>query len=640
MNSKEIFFFITYTRKAKENPNEIDFVEPKKKELKPECIYFDEQYENKIYFYNKVYKVSKSAGKGKKGNNFYFEFEINDEKYVISFDSKECTFIYNVSLEVGKSILGIRKKIEQNKEYYEKIDYFLKALEKIGNDSLIDLLYKETIEIYKKKKGFSFLILLFLKIYKKKDLCIELMKIFKEINENPKENEKNMDRKSFLKDYTSKFETIMSESEELLKDYKSIEFYGIILCYLNYYDYENFSLITKKLFKNTPEDLFEILLIYKDHFKYPIQQNLDFFIKFIGYIIEKKDEKKDENKEEKKEEKQDKKKEQKKVEKRVDLEKGLNFIKDLETFLKVIEAKKEDIYKKYNSKKIEKTETEKENTEEIDPLKKKKQEKKRIEELIKILNSIIDFCEDKNTFLIYFTENFWKYVLNYYNDVKQENIKNCFDLRKVFKKYYELVDKIFGKIEKKDKHYAIFKDAKNYLDRDEFAFLLDKIIKKCNENPEVSPIEKLRFITQYNPYYIEEKYLQSKVDVGIFELFDLNSIDDEFITHFRENNFEIIFKEYNFEYIKMFIDKIKNIPNIDTVIKLININKLSQKRIFLDLLNKSYDNIITKELEFLSNDQKLKEAYHIIAKLAIINYVAAFDESKNKKDNEKKLIKN
>ena len=131
MNSKEIFFFITYTRKAKENPNEIDFVEPKKKELKPECIYFDEQYENKIYFYNKVYKVSKSAGKGKKGNNFYFEFEINDEKYVISFDSKECTFIYNVSLEVGKSIIDIRKKMEQNKEYYEKIDYFLKDLEKI-----------------------------------------------------------------------------------------------------------------------------------------------------------------------------------------------------------------------------------------------------------------------------------------------------------------------------------------------------------------------------------------------------------------------------------------------------------------------------------------------------------------------------
>ena len=307
-----------------------------------------------------------------------------------------------------KSIIDIGKKIEQNKEYYEKIDYFLKALEKIGNDSLIDCLYKETIELYKKKKGFSFLILLFLKIYKKKDLCIELMKIFKEINENPKENEKNMDRKSFLKDYTSKFETIMSESEELLKDYKSIEFYGIILCYLNYYDYENFSLITKKLFKNTPEDLFEILLIYKDHFKYPIQQNLDFFIKFIGYIIEKKDEKKDENKEEKKEEKQDKKKEQKKVEKRVDLEKGLNYIKDLETFLKVIEAKKEDIFEKYNSKKIEKiitledlkfkknfmeteedeqqltenskgnilsiktTETEKENTEEIELLKKKK----------------------------------------------------------------------------------------------------------------------------------------------------------------------------------------------------------------------------------------------------------------------------
>ena len=36
------------------------------------------------------------------------------------------------------------------------------------------------------------------------------------------------------------------------------------------------------------------------------------------------------------------------------LEKGLNYIEDLETFLNVIEVKKEDIYNKYNSKKIEK----------------------------------------------------------------------------------------------------------------------------------------------------------------------------------------------------------------------------------------------------------------------------------------------
>ena len=52
----------------------------------------------------------------------------------------------------------------------------------------------------------------------------------------------------------------------------------------NYYDYENFSLIAQKLFKDKPEDLYEILLIYKDNFKYPIKQNLNFFKKFISYI--------------------------------------------------------------------------------------------------------------------------------------------------------------------------------------------------------------------------------------------------------------------------------------------------------------------------------------------------------------------
>ncbi len=190
MDKKNIYFFITYPRKKKENPNEIDFVEPKKKELKPECIYTDEHYENKIYFYNKVYKVSISAGKGKKGNIYYFEYEINDEKYVISFDSKGSTFIYNVSLEVGKTIIDIRKTINQNKENYEIIEYFIKALENKEEGSLIDSLYKETIQLYKKKKGFAFLILLFLKIYKKKDLCAELIKVFKEINESPKENTK------------------------------------------------------------------------------------------------------------------------------------------------------------------------------------------------------------------------------------------------------------------------------------------------------------------------------------------------------------------------------------------------------------------------------------------------------------------
>ena len=89
-----------------------------KKDLQQNYIFVEELYKNQFYFYNKTFKVIIDSRKGKKRNNFYFEFEIKDEKYVISFDSKGKTFIYEVNLEVGKRILNIRRKIKQKKEYY------------------------------------------------------------------------------------------------------------------------------------------------------------------------------------------------------------------------------------------------------------------------------------------------------------------------------------------------------------------------------------------------------------------------------------------------------------------------------------------------------------------------------------------
>ena len=89
-----------------------------KKDLQQNYIFVEELYKNQFYFYNKTFKVIIDSRKGKKRNNFYFEFEIKDEKYVISFDSKGKTFIYEVNLEVGKRIINIRRKIKQKKEYY------------------------------------------------------------------------------------------------------------------------------------------------------------------------------------------------------------------------------------------------------------------------------------------------------------------------------------------------------------------------------------------------------------------------------------------------------------------------------------------------------------------------------------------
>ena len=190
MDGNFLYFFIRYKRDSKETVNDINFIVPEKNELKPICIYIDEQYENPSYYYNKIFKVSKLAVKGNKGNNYYFELEINNKKHIIHFDSKGLTFVYEVNLEVGEEISGSPRKISQNKEDYEIIEFFIKALEKNKEERLIDDLYKETIELYANKKDFSLLIILFLKIYQKKDLCLQLLQIFKKLNESQKDNEK------------------------------------------------------------------------------------------------------------------------------------------------------------------------------------------------------------------------------------------------------------------------------------------------------------------------------------------------------------------------------------------------------------------------------------------------------------------
>ena len=72
-------------------------------------------------------------------------------------------------------------------------------------------------------------------------------------------------------------------------------------------------------------------------------------------------------------------------------------------------------------------------------------ENKIIFKIIENITSINIFSDTNGTFLIYFTNNFWKYILNTYNLPKQDNILICFNLRKLFLQYYELVIKKFGK---------------------------------------------------------------------------------------------------------------------------------------------------------------------------------------------------
>ena len=150
---KSIYFFVTYSRKQKENEEDIEFVGSEKNNLKPTCIHKAEKFEGQRFYYNKIFAIEKPK---KSNKNYNFVFNIDEEQYIISFEYKGNSFIYDVNLDFGKKIIDIRNKINQNKEYHEKVNVFIEALEENKEMDMIDELYKDTIELYSKKKFFLF----------------------------------------------------------------------------------------------------------------------------------------------------------------------------------------------------------------------------------------------------------------------------------------------------------------------------------------------------------------------------------------------------------------------------------------------------------------------------------------------------
>ena len=639
--SENIYFFIQYTRAQSEEDSSIIFKKPKEKNKQPKIIDGDVNYivEDNVYQYYKIFQVSKSNAKGKR-NKYDLEFILKDDIYIISFNADNSTFIYDVNLIYGRIILDIRRKIPQNRiEYKDKIEYFIKALEN-DSEKLYEL-YKDTLELFLKKKGFSLLIPLFLKIYDKKDLCTKLLEEFKNMLLEPEGNQKNMDRKAYLDEYKPNINEI-AEKYYTSKEYNIIYFYGIILCYLNWYDYEKFISVFDKLYEINKEDLYEILLIYNTHLKKPINQDLNFFCNFIKYILEKKE---------------------------VNLfQIGISYIEDIEIYIHVIEENKEKISKKYskdsenyilkvenklkfnkinqkNEKPGLKVKTEDSKTIQFDDGQKDENNEDNgkestdidmIPEMINKIKNIIIFNKDEDKIIVYFTNEFWKYLLSCYKKPIQENILICFELRKIFKLYYTLVE------EKIKENILIKKDAKNYRDTDEFAFLLNKNIKIYFDNQnDLTNIQKLGYIKKYNPFYdVDEKRYSSRVDVNILDFFNISEVDDEFIKDFRDMKFENIFREKIDEYMAKIISKIKNIYTLDIIIRLINIKRIENKGKILDSLNKEYSIIIKKDIELI-NEKNLPKVINIIAYFIIFYYIYKIkilkDEKRKKKFIEEKF---
>jgi hypothetical protein len=241
-----------------------------------------------------------------------------------------------------------------------------------------------------------------------------------------------------------------------------------------------------------------------------------------------------------------------------------------------------------------------------------------MKDIIPALESIISYYKEKKVLLVYFTSNIWSKLLNKYNIPDDINIKNCYELRKIFFEYNDLINELY----RKEKNSEIKKDINNYFEKDEFAFLLDKNIKTLlninKKNKKLLNSENLGLVEAFNPYYKEDKYIYKR-DSSIFDYIDFDDNNEQFIKTFKKLQFEKIFKDNIIEFLKKMISKIKNISNFGTVIELIDIKKISKINDFYYLLKDKYEYYIKGQIESL-NGEKLNEAVKILAKFVDILY--------------------
>lgn len=545
-----IYFIILTPSEEKLNFADLKFLS----EIEPQIIYTTniENEKGSILSHN-VFKLDiKKKQKNKKAVKYQLQYEIGEESYDILFDYKEKSFIYEVQLLKGNKFIDniIKRKIDQNQiPLHYKLDIFLEALKKNNESDKIELLFEETIELYKAKKKFSLLISLFLKIYQQnKNLCSKLIDIF-----NKKNYEENTDRDKDLAIELNTFNNIYSNANSLIEEnkYDAISFYGIIFCYLCSYDKENFSKIIKDFSEGNATVLYEILIIYYSHFNEPLNQDTEFQNNFIKYAINK----------------------------GKDFEifnRVLDYIDDIETFLYVINENKIEIFKKYddlsnkpivlssNLKLIKKEYTENKKT------------KTELDNILSIVEQLIEYSKDNSILAIYLKTGFWKYLLKQYSKPDLTYIDDCYRIRSLFKKYKDLINNLYKKTS--DKNELNRKDDINrYNDRDEFAFDLNLNIKELFElkKDKYNDEEKLGMIKKYNPYFNSDKIedvkkYQNLRDTDIFNNINFKNPTEEFKLSFKILNFEEAFKEKINEFINKMTSKIVDISTFGTIIEIID----------------------------------------------------------------------
>ena len=562
---KEVYILAIYPIENKQN-NDIKF---KEKENLIQIMYRNEINKNNVVVLKysmkkpeKVDKVKKEAKKedkkeDKKEYIKTIQFFIQRDKYTIEFELKKKTYIYQPKLTKLNQLIGIKKEISQNEiSNSTKMNIFYSVIvEESGkNEKLLNILYNESISLYGNEPNFSLLINIFVKIYKDFYLCKLLFNEFKKfLKKAQKELSQNYDIINEIEyfHYLNIIKEICdyAEGNNIIREYKdtSVDYYGVILCYYCNYDSQEISQLIKYIYNQDSNILFQILFTYNFYLKTNINDKkiIEEYIKFTF---------------------------SKTYQELV--KSGLIYLKNHELFLGIINKYKEKIISIKN----------------FQPLPIKNLESpKSIKEIRFLLEEIIEFSKKNNILLIDFNNAFWANLINICNSTSFDKIKNLYELRELFKKYYEFVS---------NKKGPIFKNAEVFNYKNEFDIKLHNNIKEYIKNKNIPNIEIIKFIMETDPIYKDEENKNYR-DIEIIDQINFDNIDKEFIKAYKDFNFENIFENKIDAYLKKLFEKIKNWNNFCTIYHLINFENIIKidKTKIKDLINsiiKEYDNLIVK----------------------------------------------
>lgn len=254
-----------------------------------------------LKFRNKLIKDHKAS----------FEFVFDGKKYKLILDNmKDKTFVFDVSVLLQSS------KQQGKISLSEKMNYFYEALISQNENEKLNSLYLDSINLCKKKPNFDFLINIFVKV-KKTNFCSKLLELFSQNNAKlvEKINKEN------LKKYKFELDQICENIDDIISEFSlnKTDFYGLILCYLNICNKEKYKQLFDTLSENSNSEniLFEVLLKYKLFFQKQNDMSKDLLTRIIKYATKKEF------------------KEFKEV--------ASFYLKDINTFLELIEENKEDI---------------------------------------------------------------------------------------------------------------------------------------------------------------------------------------------------------------------------------------------------------------------------------------------------------